>query len=363
MHTSQIRAALEARMDAHPAPPMDGRVIIDRSRTQRRAQRLALAAVAVLAAGGVAAAATATVTASSGPAVLVPAASPTPPVTAVNPLKVSVKLPGEGARLDPAGLPPATVAAAQRFLDNDKSWPLTGPKATTEIVYGLLTIDDPGIFQQSQELKAEPFGRTLTRYPVVVIIHGTPWPDAGTTLMAYTVLDPTTATPLYAFGQNAALWAPTETPNSPGYYLPEIKSATQGITKTNGPLPPSRFRATTKWVKDLGYQKQLGRHAYITVYAGTDYGFYQNNPNPYAAVVIVRPAYMTGPDSSNSRYVVTGPFRGDGSKYSGALTITGAVTDAHGHTVLTLRLSGTGETFNMSGDGDDSSPTPVGGSR
>ena len=358
MDTSQIRATLEARMDAYPAPPLDGRAIIERARTRRRTQRVALAAAAVVTAAGIAAAATATVTASSRPAVLVPAATPSPPIATVGVLKAPLTLPGEGTRLDPAGDPPASTATVQRFLDQDKSRSLIGPNATSRIVYGLLTIDEVGIFQQSQELKAEPFTRTLNRYPVVVIIHSTPWPDAGTSLMAYTVLDPRSATPLYAFGQDAARWMPTETPESPGYYVPEVKSATPGITRTAGPFPSTQFRATTKWVKDLGYQKELGRHAYITIYAGADYGLYGEKHKPIAAVVIARPAYMTNPNTV-SRVVAAYPSRGDGSSYDGALTITAATTGNGTETALTLQLPGSGETFQMSGDGFGGSPELV----
>ena len=308
MNTSQIRETLQARTEAYPAPPLDGQSIIKRVRRQRRRQRVTLTATAVIAAAGVAAAAATTVTSSDGRATLIPAATPFP-VERVEALTKPLVLPDEGTRLEPAGNPPASAALVRRFLEEDKSRPLAGPNAATRIVYALLTIDSAGIFQQSQELGADPFGRTLTRYPVIVIIHTTPWPDGGQSLMAYTVLDPTSAKPLYAFGQDAARWMPAETPDSPGYYVPEVRSASPGITRTAGPFPSTLFRATTKWVKDLGYQKRLGRHAYVTVYAGTDYGLFGEKHGPTAAVIVVRPAYMTNPNTA-SRVIVTAPQPG-----------------------------------------------------
>ncbi len=208
------------------------------------------------------------------------------------------------------------------------------------------------VFSNSlKSLGAQPFTRTLMRYPVVVIVHSTPWPDAGKSLMAYTVLEPKTAQPLYAFGQDYRLWVPAQTPLDPGYYTPEVKSAIPGITRDAGPFPHSLFETTTKWVYDLGYKKQLGRHAYLTVYAGSDRSLYGQKPakGPEAAVVIVRPAYLVQ-GGSNNRVDAGFADYPSGAPVTGSFSIVKATPDTDHTVTLTLLHIGAGDIFKLNID-------------
>lgn len=353
MTDSSFGAALLQDVEAIEPRPDLAEMVIRGARSRRRRRRTTAAAAAAVLAGS---AVVAVVVAgngsvsSGGSATLVPAAPPRSTGN-VESLAKPLEL-GGSVRLDPAGTPPTSTASYERFTAADKSRPLAGPGATTKVVYGLLSIDDAGVFQQSQSLGAEPFARTLMRYPVVVIVHATPWPDAGKTLMAYAVLEPKTAQPLYAFGQDYRLWVPAQSPIDLGYYAPEVKSAIPGITRDAGPFPKSLFQTTTKWVYDLGYKKQLGRHAYLTVYAGSYRSLYGQKPpkEPEAAIVVVLPAYLVQAGSNNR---VAAQFAGgypDGELVTGSFSIVKATPDTYHTVTLTLLHIGAGDMFKVKVD-------------
>jgi hypothetical protein len=202
MDTDYIRELLATEADRASGRAMDAdRVIAAARRRHRRRRNAAVGlAAAILTGSGIGLAIGVAGSTNGGQARLVPAATPSP-APVVEAITSPIILSDEHMRLDPAGALPASTVSYDKLVRVDAVAFAADPATTIRVVYGLFTDADFGSYNQSHKLGVGPITLFFDHKPAIWIIRSTPNPAGGAPLAWYTAVDPTSAKPLFEWGQ------------------------------------------------------------------------------------------------------------------------------------------------------------------